>query len=264
MGASQDLILNITTNQFNYNIFTAVTALLGSAPSGPANGRKVILSLSDGVIIGSTRQVGSADASALIPDFGWGTGWVVWIYVQTGTARIQGVGGNGGFGARNTTNDYFDSGGGGAGTIPGSSKSFDNFIDQTGQYGTSESGGSGGDGLALNFTGSSSAFTSTSGNLGGTAIEEYGTVLAIELRPALGATLQVWSGGGGGGGSKSTTPFSGSGGGPGSPGSASSNAAGTTLGAAGGGAGFVYGSIHGNPIPLEIGPGTIDRRGLIP
>lgn len=238
-----DIILLITSNVNAYDIFSNAS-LIGS-PGSAAGGRKVIVRLSNGVIVGG-NNVGSQ--SAMKTGTGWGSGWAVDIEVPSGTARIQGYGGRGAIGrtrgnivgppgeqecSPNGTQD--GGGGGGAGTPVGAGGA------SGGQAGTSTAGGAGGAG---NGTGNCTISNGSAATSGGHALEATSGGPNISLKPAAGATLQVWGGAGGGGSSAS-------GGGPGQPGNGSSP--GTN--------GKAY-YTPGAATITEVGPGTIDDRGV--
>ncbi len=253
-GGSGAITVNITAsvNDFVLKNHAAVAGAFASA----GNGRVVRVFLSNAVIIGST----STSTAGFSTGSGWGSNWTVDIIVASGSARIQGKGGVGGNGEHRTGggNPFFmGGGGGGAGTqVGGIGQPTANPIPpgtstQAGT-GTATAGGTGG--TCSTTDGTTPTGSPTAGGAGGAALEATSGGPNVLLKPAAGATLEVWGGGGGGGGAF-TTNTGGAGGGPGLAGSAGGGS-----GGAGGAAGAKY-STPGAATITETGPGTIDDRG---
>lgn len=246
-AAARSVGLSIGVSTNNYDVAAAVAA---AGRSIAQTGLNVVISIANGVIVGST----STSVAALRTNSGWGAGPPVRIIVPSGSARIQGRGGNGGSGLqRGTTGDspcdtpggLRGGGGGGAGTNGGTGGS------ASGGAGTASGGGSGGTNAP---SGTCNYALETTGGTGGPAIEATSGGPSIVLEPASGATLEVWGGGGGGGGSNTAGGAGGAGGGPGLDGA---NAA---SGNPGGAHGKAY-STPGAATITEAGAGTIDDRG---
>jgi len=221
------------------------------------------------VVLANGTVIGSAASSTPLVSFetgncggAWST-WNVKIIVRgTDTARIQGHGGLGGAGEVDTGCDWWGSGGGGAGSAPGLSNTAGTAAcglfpaTNPGDPGTATAGGAPGTGEVTN-SGTTSTIPAEAGHAGGTALRATTGGPNITLEPEASATLQIWAGGGGGGGGAGTSASGGTGGGPGLPG----GDAAFGVGAAGGSAGVKY-STPGAATITEVGPGTIDDRGL--
>lgn len=250
-AGARPVVLNVSITVSTDNV---VLSSLFTAGQISGNNGHVNVTISNGVIIGST----STSTAAFLSGSGWGTGWTVDILVPSGSARIQGKGGNGGTGADRFTfaegncdfGGDMGGGGGGAGTTVGSGAS------NGGGAGTATSGGAGG---AASTSGNCApANNSVAGGSGGNALEATSGGPSLFLRPSVGATLEVWGGGGGGGGAGGAgSPTAGAGGGPGLDGAAGGGANGKP----GGANGLAY-STPGAATITESGPGTIDDRGV--
>lgn len=242
------LVIGSSVN--NYNIFSSAAAASPSFPPSLNVTRGLItIQISNGVVVGST----STATPAMRSSGGWGSGWEIEIIVGSGSARIQGAGGDGGEGNAQPSTAC-GSGGGGAGTSPGGSRVYAGSPGGfPGGSGTATSGGAGASGLQV-FSGTGGL--PQNGYPGGPALEASSGGPNIYLRPASGATLQVWGGGGGGGGSGSSNA-AGNGGDPGLDGLAPPFGGSTV----GGVHGKAY-SLPGSAAIIEAGPGTIDDRGV--
>lgn len=246
------IVHNQNSNANNLSFATIFSAVAGSAYAG----QTLIIYLANGVTVGSTTQANPA----LRTSTGWHSSWIgqtVFVGIQvSGTARVQGCGGDGGLGARRS-NRRQAGGGGGAGTSVGLGAAF------SGDNGTAEAGGDGG---PTDTISSGSNQAPVSGTNGGNAIQATASGPNIGILVVSGSTFQIWGGGGGGGGGDSLTSPSilypgGDGGGPGLSGQdvIATFHGGFTL-TTGGLAGFIY-DLPGSATISEIGPGTIDKRG---
>jgi hypothetical protein len=236
-AASGLIELVVSGTVYDYNVF-AKAALVGDPSANVVDGL-VRLLYQPGAVIGST----STSTPACFSGSGWGTGWSIDHVVSSGGARIQGRGGNGGNGSFRgvltgppgeqtceSNGSRSGGGGGGAGSNPGAGGS------PNGGSATATAGGAAGFNVG---SGNCQVIASTAGGAGGPALRADTGGPNHFLRPAAGATLEVWGGGGGGNSNVA-------GGGPGLASSGAAGAAYQTPGAA---------------TITESGPGVIDKRG---
>lgn len=248
---NRSINLYVTGDAYDYNVFDiASTASPGFLPSRNVSNSSVNVIVSSGVIIGcsSTLQY------AFEVGTGWGSGWSLNLILQSGSARIQGCGGNGGNGRRvaqigPSGNVYNGSGGGGAGQFGGGSSSAGPDFGNPGATGTSTAGGAGASGEVFYAGSLLGTVAATAGGDGGYAIHIPTGAPTLNIRAENSSTWEIWGGGGGGGG-RNDTGAAGTGGGPG------------LNGVAGHGAG----GLHGVAVFKGVGAsfttfGTMDIRG---
>lgn len=256
-GGPRIIMISVSSSTNDYVLYDVLSAA-GHAPGSQtkAGGRTIIqVTLSNAVIIGSTSTstAGFRTHDGDTYGAGWDEADCQIIVGGTNTATIQGKGGVGGDGAEGIEGLGGESGGGGgggAGTQVGAGGTGGINADN-GSPGTATAGGAGGAGDAES---GDEVVVATAGANGGIALEASSGGPNITLRPASGATLNVWGGGGGGGGGGQGESGA-TGGNPGLDGGTGAN---------GGGAGGTHGAAYSTPgsaTITETGPGTIDDRG---